>query len=158
MLSVEFTTSEPIGVISIASYLDPETVPPPAGQKVNFPLNFHDTWNWATGFEYQWNNHLALRAGIEDRPTSSTQGSFTPMIPLGDSTLYTVGAEYQLSSTQVMNFAYGTLSSSVNIPGNTTSMGNSEDPTDFIYNPYSGMGIKTSIKVHLFEFSYRFHF
>ncbi|MCG8314733.1 MAG: outer membrane protein transport protein [Pseudomonadales bacterium] len=156
--TIQFTTSEPIGVITIASFLDPDTVPAPAGQRVDFPLNFHDTWNWATGFEYQWNDRLALRLGIEDRPTSSTEGSFSPMIPIGDSRLYSVGGSYKLSSTEMIDFAFGTLTSEVRVPGNSTSLGTSEDPTDFIYNPYSGTGISTELNVNLFEFSYRTHF
>lgn len=82
----------------------------------------------------------------------------TPILPIGDATLYSVGAEYQASSKQVFSLALATMKSTYSMPGNTTELGNSEDPTKLIYNPYSGTDITASVNVVLFEASYRFWF
>ncbi|WP_158643252.1 hypothetical protein [Ketobacter alkanivorans] len=50
------------------------------------------------------------------------------------------------------------MESEYSMPGNTTELGNSEDPTKLIYNPYSGNEITASFEVILFEASYRFFF
>ena len=50
------------------------------------------------------------------------------------------------------------MQSSYTMPGNTSELGNSEDPTKLIYNPYSGTDITASLDVVLLEASYRFEF
>lgn len=121
-------------------------------------MGLEDTWNLALGFEYQWNEQLALRLGIEDRPSSIPEDKRTPILPIGDATLYAVGAEYKPSRGQVFNFAIATMQSSYTMPGNTSELGNSEDPTKLIYNPYSGTDITASLDVVLLEASYLFEF
>lgn len=155
-LKVEY--SEPLGVLLIASLVQPDAAPAPLGQNMVLHMGLEDTWNLALGFEYQWNEQLALRLGIEDRPSSIPEDQRTPILPIGDATLYAVGAEYKPSRGQVFNFAIATMQSSYTMPGNTSELGNSEDPTKLIYNPYSGTDITASLDVVLLEASYRFAF
>lgn len=150
--------SEPLGVLLITSLIQPDAAPPPMGQNMVLRMDFEDTWNVALGFEYQWNEKLALRFGIEDRPTSIPEEKRSPILPIGDATLYAAGAEYKFSDTQILSLAVATMQSSYTMPGNTSDLGNSEDPTKLIYNPYSGNEIKASLNVLLFEASYRFAF
>lgn len=154
--SLPIRYSTPIGVIAIASVIQPDVAPPPVGQAMDLHLGFEDTWNFAVGAEYQWNQQLALRIGFEDRPSSIPEEALSPVIPIGDSKLYAAGGEYKFSKDQIFSFAIATMRSSVYMPGNTSKLGNSEDPTILIYNPYSGMGIKGTLDILLFEMSYRF--
>lgn len=147
--------SEPIGVIVIASFVQPDAAPPPSGQGVSFPLGLEDTWNLALGFEYQWDDQLALRFGFEDRPSSIPKESRSPLLPISDAKLYSLGAEYKFNSTDVLNFAIAKMESSVFMPGNTSKLGNAEKYGLFIYNPYSGSDIEANLDVLLIELSYR---
>lgn len=155
-LKVEY--SKPLGVLVVTSLIQPDAAPPPMGQNMVLRMDFEDTWNLALGFEYQWNDQLALRFGIEDRPTSIPEDKRSPVLPIGDATLYSAGLEYRFSNTQMLNLAVATMKSSFMMPGNTSDLGNSEDPTKLIYNPYSGTDIKASLDVLLLEASYRFTF
>lgn len=147
--------SDPIGVIVIAGLIQPDAAPPPSGQGVSFPLGLEDTWNYAFGFEYQWDDQIALRMGYEDRPSSIPKEARSPLMPIGDAKLYSVGAEYTPNKTQTFNFAIATMQSTTFMPGNTSKLGNAEDYSIFIYNPYSGSDIKASLDVLLIEGSYR---
>lgn len=148
--------SQPIGVIAIAGLVQPDVAPSPIGQAMDLNLGFKDGWNYAVGMEYQWNPHLALRLGFEDRPSSIPKEARSPVIPIGDAKLYAIGAEYKTDSSHIFNVALSTLRSSIYMPGNTSKLGNSEDPALLIYNPYSGMGIQGKLDILLFETSYRF--
>lgn len=155
-LTIEY--SDVLSVLFVASLVQPDAAPAPLGQNLVLRMDLEDTWNGALGFEYQWSQRLALRLGIEDRPSSIPDDRRTPILPIGDATLYSVGAEYQASSKQVFSLALATMKSTYSMPGNTTELGNSEDPTKLIYNPYSGTDITASVNVVLFEASYRFWF
>lgn len=150
--------SEPLGVLLITSLVQPDAAPPPLGQNMVLHMGLEDTRNVALGFEYQWNDQLALRLGVEDRPSSIPKDKRSPVLPIGDAKLYAAGAEYKPSDKQIFSFAVATMQSSFSMPGNTSELGNSEDPTKLIYNPYSGNDIKASLDVLLFEASYRFAF
>jgi long-subunit fatty acid transport protein len=152
-IPVEF--SEPIGVIVIANIIQPDAAPPPPGQAVSFPLGLVDTWNIAMGAEYQLTDKIALRAGVEDRPSSIPKASRSPLLPIGDGKLYTLGAQYDPTPAQTLNFAIGTFRSSTYMPGNTSKLGNAEDYNLFIYNPYSGSDITANLDVLLLEMSYQ---
>lgn len=147
--------SEPIGVIVIANLIQPDAAPPPAGEAVSFPLGLEDSWNTAFGVEYQWNDQIALRAGFEDRPSSIPKESRSPLMPIGDAKLYSIGAEYTPNRTQTFNFAIATMKSTTYMPGNTSKLGNYEAFNIFIYNPYSGSDIEANLDVLLIEGSYR---
>lgn len=153
-LSVHY--SNPLAVLVVAGLIQPDSAPMPLGQTLVLPLGFKDTWNTAMGLEYQWSDSLALRLGMEDRPSSIPKEYRSPVLPIGASTLYAVGAEYKPSPSQAFNIALATLKSSIDMPGNTTKVGNSENPMDLIYNPYSGTGIKADLNVVLIEGSYRY--
>lgn len=149
--------SEPLGVLVITSFVQPEGAPQPIGKTMNLEFGLEDTWNLALGFEYQWDDRLALRMGIEDRPSSIPPEHRSPVLPIGDTRLYSIGAEYKPSANQVLNFAIANMRSSTFMPANTSTVGNSEDPMLLIYNPYSGNDIEANLDVILLEGSYRYY-
>lgn len=149
--------SEPLGVLVVTSFVQPDGAPQPIGKTMNLEFGLEDTWNLALGFEYQWDDRLALRMGFEDRPSSIPPEHRSPVLPIGDTRLYSVGAEYKPSHEQVLNFAIANMRSTTFMPANTSKVGNSEDPFLLIYNPYSGNDIEANLDVILFEASYRYY-
>jgi long-subunit fatty acid transport protein len=119
---------------------------------VNFPLGMRDTWNWAVGCEYQYNDRLALRIGVEDRPVDTTP---TPIVPLSSAKFYGTGFGYVMHNKAVLDVALGYMSMKQFIKANSTTLGNSENPLDFIYNPYPGTDITTHLSMVMFEMSYQ---
>lgn len=152
---LEMRYAEPLGVLLVASFVQPDAAPAPMGQVMIMPIGLEDTWNLAFGFEYQWSDSVALRAGYEDRPSSIPKAARSPVLPIGDAKLYSIGAEYKPNPTQTFSVAVATMQSSTFMPGNTSKMGNSENPTLLIYNPYSGSDLEANLDVMLMEASYR---
>jgi long-subunit fatty acid transport protein len=147
-IPVRFENS--IDLLGIAEIVQPDAA---THNSVTFPLGLSDTWNWGVGVEYQWNNAMVLRFGIEDRPSSAEDGARTPLIPMGSGKLYGAGFGYKLPGGGVMDFALGYFASSMKMPGGTSKLGNSTDPVLMIYNPYAGTDIDAELSVYLVEFS-----
>lgn len=145
-LPLEF--SEPINFLRLAEFVGEST-----RTSLVFPLGLEDTWNWAVGVEYQWNDQLALRLGIEDRPTSLPEGGYTPLLPMGSGKLYGAGFSVKLDGGGVMDLGIAYFKNSLDMPSGTSPLGNDTDPLNFIYNPFFGTDIKTDLSVLLVEFS-----
>jgi len=122
---------------------------------LTFPLGLVDTWNWSTGIEYQYNDQLALRFGIEDRPSSIPREARSPLLPMGAGKLYSTGFGYKLENGGEVDFGLGYFTSKVDMPGGTSRLGNSLNPYLVIYNPFPGTDVTADLKVLLAEFSYR---
>lgn len=142
--------SEPVDLFRLGAIIQPENV---QDTEVAFPFGLEDTWNWAVGFEYQYSDHLALRLGAEDRPSSLPPDGLTPLLPLGSSVLYGAGMSMLLQGGAQLELAMGYMQSTLDIPGGTADLGNSLDPRKLIYSPYAGSNIKTNLEAYLFEFS-----
>ena len=125
---------------------------------VTFPLGLQDTWNWSIGTEFQYNDRLVLRAGIEDRPSATPPEARSPLVPLDEGMLYGAGFGYQLKKGTDIDFALGYFSSSLEMPACTSQIGNSCDGRQVIYNPYVGQDITADLNVFLVEFMYQQQF
>ena len=145
-LPLEF--SKPINFLRLAEFVGEST-----RNALVFPLGLEDTWNWAVGMEYQWSDQLALRVGVEDRPTSLPSGGYTPLLPMGSGKLYGAGFSLKLEGGGVMDMGVAYFKNSLDMPSGTSPLGNDTDPLNFIYNPFFGTDIKTDLSVLLFEFS-----
>ena len=143
--------SENIDFLVLAEYLQPDMA---TRNSLTFPLGLEDGWNWAIGVEYQYNDRLALRFGVEDRPTSIPKEARTPLLPIDSGTLLATGFNYKLADGGEFDFAFGYFESSVHMPGNTSRLGNLEDPNVVIYNPYSGRDITADLTAYLIDISY----
>lgn len=147
--------SNDIDFLVLAEYLQPDMA---TRNSLTFPLGLEDGWNWAVGFEYQYNDQLALRLGVEDRPTSIPEEARSPLLPIDSGTLYAFGFNYKLEDGGDLDFGFGYFSSSVDMPGGTSRLGNSEDPLLVIYNPYSGRDIEANLDAYLIDISYSAQF
>lgn len=140
-----------IDFMLLAEYLQPDGA---TRTSVNFPLGMDDTWNWGVGFEYKYNDRLKLRLGIEDRPTSIPKASRSPLLPIDSGKLYAVGFDYQMESGSHLEFSVGMLKANVNMPGGTSRLGNSLDPSLVIYNPYAGTDVEANLNALVFALSF----
>lgn len=150
--SIPLQFSEPIDYMRVAGTLQPALA---SEKSVKFPLGLKDSWNYAAGFAYQYSDQLTLRCGLEDRPSSLPGDAQTPLLPIGDGTLYGLGFGYQRDNASVLEMTLGYFASDVHMPGGSSALGNSTDPAKVIYNPYAGQDIDAAVRAYLLEASYR---
>lgn len=144
--------SEPIDVLRLAAIAQPHIA---TETSVKFPFGLEDSWNYAIGIEYQYNDQLALRMGYEPRATSVPNESITPLLPVGDGTFYGLGFEYKPESGGIWDVGIGYFESEVKMLDGSSQLGNSIDPTAFIYNPYPGTDIIARLNMFLIEIGYQ---
>lgn len=122
---------------------------------LTIPRQYDSVWNWAFGFEYQYDPMLALRFGYEPRKSSIPDDKQDVLLPLGDADLYTFGIEYQMSQTQLLELGVGYMEAKADVPAGSSTNANSSDQfLNFIYNPYAGTDFKSEAKAVLLELSY----
>lgn len=139
--------SKSIDFLRLAEYVGEST-----SNALVFPLGLKDTWNWAVGIEYAWSDNLVLRAGVEDRPTSLSEGNYSPLLPMGSGKLY--GAGFGMNTEYgLVDFGLAYFSNTLNMPSGTSPLGNDTNPMNFIYNPFFGTDIKTKLSTFLLELS-----
>lgn len=127
--------------------------------ELTIPRHYASVWNWAFGWEYQYNDNLALRFGYEPRKSSIPDHKQDVLLPLGDADLFGVGFEYKMPEGQILEMALGYMTASADVPANTSTNANStNDYKNFIYNPYAGTDFKTSASAAMVELSYSAYF
>jgi long-subunit fatty acid transport protein len=117
---------------------------------------FKNTWNLSYGLELQASDHLTLRLGYEDRPTSNT-ASYFGAIPLGDMKFYSVGIGIkqekvplrkikglsdlidQMNSPDLLDLSVTYMTSEYKCDFNQSQNFNSTDFTKMVYNPFAGL-------------------
>ncbi|OUS25454.1 hypothetical protein A9Q99_21240 [Gammaproteobacteria bacterium 45_16_T64] len=149
--SIPVKFSQNIDVLALGSLVQSELAEP---NSVTFPLGLQDTWNWAMGVEYQFSDQLALRMGVEDRPSSIPTESRSPLLPIASGTFYGIGFGYKAISGAQWDVGLAYFHSEVEMPGGSSDLGNSTDPTKAIYNPFQGQDITATLDVILLEMSY----
>lgn len=148
-IAVEF--DKPLDFLKIAGPLSPYATT----DVLTIPRHYESTWNWAFGFEYQWNELLALRAGYEPRTSSIPKDKQDVLLPVGDADLYTAGFAYQMSQDQLVEVGFGYLISIIDVPGGTSTNANSTDESiNILYNPYAGIDFEGKVEGIIVELSY----
>ncbi len=152
---VHLELSEGIDFLRLAEVIQPSMA---TRKTIDFPLGFVSTWNWSTGMEYQWSDRLALRAGVEDRPSSIPVAARTPFLPMGSGKLYSVGFGYKVTKTSTLDAAFALFNTRTVMPGGSSTFGNSMNTYLVVYNPFPGTDITADLNVKLAELSYRAEF
>ncbi|WP_290579841.1 OmpP1/FadL family transporter [Ketobacter sp.] len=125
---------------------------------VDYQISLRDVAYWGTGVEYQYNEHLVIRAGFEDRPSAVPEDAPNALIPLNDSKLISFGFGLDLEEDRHIDFAIGHLKSKTDFPACSAQLGNGCDPANVVYPSYAGQDIKTKVEVLLFEIGFQQHF
>ena len=79
------------------------------GGAVTIPFEYKDGWFFSLGAEYQWNDQLALRAGVGYEQSPITDQVRIPVLADDDRTWLSIGATYKLTSALSFDFAYSHL-------------------------------------------------
>lgn len=150
--SIPLEVSQPIDYLSVASLFQPDIA---TTQSVKFPLGLQDTWNPALGLEYRLDQQFTLRTGIERRPSSIPREARSPLLPIGGGNLYSVGFGYMANADNALDVGLAVFRSKTRMPGNTSHLGNSENPALVIYNPYQGTDITARMEFFLLEMAWQ---
>lgn len=125
---------------------------------VRYPLGLSDVTYWGMGTEYQYSDRLALRAGLENRPSAVPKGAPNAFIPINDGYLYSVGFAYEFASENTLDFSIGYLKSESEYPACSAKLGNGCNARDVAYSPYQGQDLKSEVSFLLFEVMYSMYF
>ena len=68
--------------------------------------NWHNTFRFALGTEYKYNDKLTLRTGVAYDQTPIPDSERTPRTPGGDRTWLSIGANYAMSKNIDFDIAY----------------------------------------------------
>jgi len=148
-LKVEF--DQPLDFTKLATLVSPYS----ELTELTIPRHYESVWNWAFGVEYRYSDRLALRAGYEPRKSSIPNDKQDVLLPLGDAKLYTLGFEWLLQGSQVLEVGMGYMTASAHVPaGGSTNANSSDHFNNFIYNPYAGTEFSSEATAYLLELSY----
>ena len=117
-------------------------------------LNMKSTWSLGVGVEYQWNDRLKLRAGIENRPDSIQDEFAQANAGLSDTVLFGAGAEYKWDPESTMDFYIAYMESSRDLPANTSINANTDSLLNLVTNPYAGLDIESSMSLLMWGVKY----
>ncbi len=121
---------------------------------VRYQLGLRDVTYWGMGTEYQYSRQLALRAGVENRPSAVPEDAPNAFIPINDGYLYSMGLAYRFESNDLLDVAIGYMNSKTHYPPCSAKLGNGCNPRDVAYPVYQGQDIKSDVSFLLFEVMY----
>lgn len=119
------------------------------------PRGYESVWTWAIGFEYQYTDRLAFRLGYEPRGSSIPENKRDLFVPIGETDLYSTGFSFHWSKDTFIEGALGYIVSEQSIPSNSSTNATSTAIDNFIYNPYAGYNVTTTLSVVVGEISIR---
>ena len=125
---------------------------------VFYALGLKDVTYGGVGTEYQVSKKLALRAGIENRPSAVPKKDPNAFIPINDGILYTLGFGYGLDGGDNIDFGLGYMESKTHFPPCSAKLGNGCKINDPVYQPYLGQDIKSKVSFLIMELTWSRHF
>lgn len=139
------TLGSVINTFAGLDYADPD--------EMRIPRKYQDTWSWAIGAEYQWNDNIVLRAGYEPRSSSIPDDRTDLLFPIGDADLYTAGIGWQYDRTTRFDAAFGYMHSSTQTDACQSRNANSCKEGDVVYNPYFATPFENDVNAYLVAIS-----
>jgi long-subunit fatty acid transport protein len=113
--------------------------------------NMKDTLNWSAGIEYQALDWLALRAGYENR-TTSTPDDVYDLMSLPTLDYYGAGLGIKLKDNVDIDLSFGYLTGKQYIPDNGSVNLNSTVLGAGVNNPYAGLNVQSNISMYIAGF------
>ena len=153
-LVVEY--DKPQEFLAVATLLAPDYA---TATTLTIPRNYTSVWNFAFGLEHRYSDSLTLRVGWEPRKSSIPNHKQDVLLPVGNGDLYAVGMGLDLSAGQHIDIAVGLLQTRAAVPAGSSTNSNSMDVyNNILYNPYSGLDIRSKVAAYLVELNYRYQF
>ena len=136
-----------LNLLSVVQNIEPDGI--------RIPRGYEDTVSWGVGLEYQLRNSVLIRLGYEPRKTGIPDHKLDPIIPLGDSDLFGIGASFRLNHSNTFDISLGYLTSDEYIPaGSSTNSNDHRQFDNLIYNPAAGLDLKNKTQVYLLEMEF----
>ena len=101
--------------------------------------------------QYQWNDRLALRGGVEDRPSVIPADVADLSVPIADSVLYSMGAEYRYDKKTVIDFALSYMKSDNYVPAESSKANNQYE----LFAQYPSLDLEYSIETVQFLMAWK---
>ncbi len=153
--SFRFEFDEDINILGLLGAIGVDGVDTNA---LDIPRGYEDTINWGFGVEYLYSDNLKLRMGYEPRKAGIPDDKLDFLFPLGDMDLYSIGFSYNIDNESIFDLALGYTKSQLNIPAGSSTNGNDVRADNFVYNPYAGLDVETTLETFMLEMSYQTHF
>ncbi|MGP8015003.1 MAG: OmpP1/FadL family transporter [Smithella sp.] len=113
--------------------------------------NMQDTLTWSAGIEYQALDWLAIRAGYENRKSSSPDNVYDLMsFPTVD--YYGAGLGIKLKDNVDLDLCFGYLTGKQYTPDNGSVNMNSTVLGAGVNNPYAGLNVQSNISIYIAGF------
>lgn len=151
---LEIGFDQDIDFLQLARIVQPEEA---EMRVLRMPMRFENVWNWGIGMEYQHSDALALRLGYEPRPSSIPE-EHTILLPVGDGKLYGTGFSYKPDTETTWDVALAYFRSERFSPAGISDTSNSLNQANFIYNPYMGTDMDSTVTAIIMALSYQEQF
>lgn len=152
---LEIGFDQDIDFLQLARIVQPEEA---EMRVLRMPMRFENVWNWGIGMEYQYSDALALRLGYEPRPSSIPEDKHTILLPVGDGKLYGTGLSYKPDAGTTWDVALAYFRAERFSPAGISDTSNSLNQRNFIYNPYMGTDMDSTVTAIILALSYQQHF
>ncbi|MGB1060959.1 MAG: OmpP1/FadL family transporter, partial [Ketobacter sp.] len=139
------TLASVINTLAGLDYADPD--------EMRIPRKYEDTWSWAIGAEYQWNDNIVLRAGYEPRSSAIPEDRSDLLFPIGDADLFTAGFGWRYDNLTQVEAAIGYMHSNTKTDACESLNANSCREGDVVYNPYFATPFENEVNAYLVALS-----
>lgn len=141
-----------LDVLRIAKLFSPNNA---TSHSIILDRNYESVWSWALGVQYEVNDRLSLRFGYEPRRSAIPGNAADVLAPLGEATLYGLGAGYRWDKDTVIDVGFNYLVSKQDIPARSSCNVNCSNLDSMVYNPYADLDIETTVKAYVFALTYQ---
>lgn len=122
----------------------------PDSTQLRMPRGYKSVWHFGYGLQAKVNDKLTLRFGYEPRKSSVPKDKIDLVVPMPDTKLYSIGANYRISESTDISLAASYLTGDFNAPANSSCNLNCTNFFNIVYNPYAGLDVTGGIRVRYF--------
>ena len=141
--------------LNAARILSPDKATPTT---LKIGREFEDVVNFGYGATLHATDRLDLRAGVQFRDRVMPSDTKSLFSPIGDMTMYGVGAGYEWSKNTHIDVSASMFRSTMDIPANSSCNINCDNITNIVYNPYAGLDVSTSTRIRMANLTIRSRF
>lgn len=122
----------------------------PDPTQLRMPRGYRSVWHFGYGFQAKVNDRLTMRFGYEPRKSSVPLDKIDLVVPMPDTKLFSIGANYRLSESTDISVAASYLKGDFNVPARGSCNMNCDNFFNIVYNPYAGLDVSGGIRVRYF--------
>jgi len=123
--------------------------------RVRIPRRYQDYLAYGVGVEYQYNHRIILRGGYEFRESPIPKSQADAVVPIGELHTFGTGLNFRIDKDSDIDLAAAYITSTTEAPACTSPNANDCGISSLVYSPYSGLDMKHTLNVALFELAYQ---